>query len=175
MFKTILAATDGSDHAKKAVELASDLAQKYAAKLILVHVIKNEHVSDDMLKMAQAEHLLDRPGESMPEQPNVAAGMASRVAQLTAYGKDIDQLLNAMGEQLLGQAKQVAQAHGVRDIDTQLEYADPASHILECAERAGADVIVLGSRGRGNLQGLVLGSVSHKVARMASCTCITVK
>jgi nucleotide-binding universal stress UspA family protein len=38
-YKTILAATDGSEHARKAVELASDLAKKYEAKLILIHVL----------------------------------------------------------------------------------------------------------------------------------------
>ena len=59
--------------------------------------------------------------------------MATRVAQLTAYAKDVDHLLNALGEQLLAQAKRVAQAHGVSNIDTVLEYADPAEHILTCA------------------------------------------
>jgi nucleotide-binding universal stress UspA family protein len=34
MFKKILAATDGSDHATKAVELASELAARYGAKLV---------------------------------------------------------------------------------------------------------------------------------------------
>ena len=39
MIKTILVATDGSDHAKKALSLASDLGAKYGARLVLVHVL----------------------------------------------------------------------------------------------------------------------------------------
>ena len=40
MFKTIVAATDGSKHALKAIDLASELAAKDQAKLILVHVLQ---------------------------------------------------------------------------------------------------------------------------------------
>ena len=39
MIKNILVPTDGSDHAKKAIEFACDLASKYKAMLYLVHVI----------------------------------------------------------------------------------------------------------------------------------------
>ncbi|MHC5024763.1 MAG: universal stress protein, partial [Planctomycetota bacterium] len=35
--------------------------------------------------------------------------------------------------------------------------------------------IVMGSRGHGDLEGLLLGSVSHKVASLAKCTVVTVK
>ena len=35
MIRTILVATDGSDHAKKALTLASDLGAKYGAKMAL--------------------------------------------------------------------------------------------------------------------------------------------
>jgi nucleotide-binding universal stress UspA family protein len=38
--------------------------------------------------------------------------------------------------------------------------------VAEAAER-GADVIVMGSRGRGDLAGLVLGSTAHKVIHLA--------
>jgi len=38
--------------------------------------------------------------------------------------------------------------------------------VTEAQER-GADVIVMGSRGRGDLAGLVLGSTAHKVIHLA--------
>ena len=54
-------------------------------------------------------------------------------------------------------------AHGtVRD--TVFGYA--AREIVNDAQAHGADVIVMGSRGRGDLAGLVLGSTAHKVIHL---------
>jgi len=39
MIRKILVATDGSDHARKAVEIASDIALKYKATVYLIHVV----------------------------------------------------------------------------------------------------------------------------------------
>ena len=55
-------------------------------------------------------------------------------------------------------------AHGVVR-DTVFGYA--AREIVSDAEEHGVDVIVMGSRGRGDLAGLVLGSTAHKVIHLA--------
>ncbi len=39
---TILVATDGSEHAIKAVDLAADLATKYDARSVLCHVLRRD-------------------------------------------------------------------------------------------------------------------------------------
>lgn len=39
MIKTILVPVDGSEHANKAIGIASDLAKKYGARLIALHVM----------------------------------------------------------------------------------------------------------------------------------------
>jgi nucleotide-binding universal stress UspA family protein len=36
-------------------------------------------------------------------------------------------------------------------------------------------MIFVGSRGLGNVKSLLMGSVSHKVAHLAECTCVSVK
>ena len=56
------------------------------------------------------------------------------------------------------------EAHGVVR-DTLLGHA--ASEIVTEAKERGADVIVMGSRGRSDLAGLVLGSTAHKVIHLA--------
>ena len=43
MLNKILIATDGSDHARKAIEYASDIAAKYEATVYLIHVVSPVH------------------------------------------------------------------------------------------------------------------------------------
>ncbi|MDD3621850.1 MAG: universal stress protein [Methanofollis sp.] len=52
---------------------------------------------------------------------------------------------------------------------------DPSTEILATAEKVGADLIVVGSRGLGALQGVVMGSVSQKTAQLAACPVMIVK
>jgi nucleotide-binding universal stress UspA family protein len=44
-----------------------------------------------------------------------------------------------------------------------------APEIIRFAEDCGADLLVMGSRGRSQLRGLLLGSVSEHVVRRATC------
>ncbi len=64
--------------------------------------------------------------------------------------------------------------HGVRDVVPLVEQGDAAAAILAAAEHHGAQLIVLGSRGMGDLKRLLLGSVSHKVSHLANRPCLIV-
>jgi nucleotide-binding universal stress UspA family protein len=57
--------------------------------------------------------------------------------------------------------------------DTVFGYA--AREIIEDARELDADVIVMGSRGRGDLAGLVLGSTAHKVIHLADRPVLVVR
>lgn len=50
-----------------------------------------------------------------------------------------------------------------------------AEAILTLVETRGVDLVVMGSRGLGRLQGLVLGSQSQKVVQHASCPVMLVR
>ena len=52
---------------------------------------------------------------------------------------------------------------------------EPAHAIIHQAEKLGVEVIVMGCRGLGNLEGMAMGSVSHKVSHSAKCGVITVR
>ncbi|KAA3619005.1 MAG: universal stress protein [Proteobacteria bacterium] len=52
---------------------------------------------------------------------------------------------------------------------------DPAAELIRYLNSKGADAVVSGSRGLGNLRGLVIGSVSQKLSQHAPCACIMVK
>lgn len=170
MLRTIVAATDGSPAAQKAVELASELALKYQARLVLVHVL--HHRGLPKLKL---EHLATVPEAHRPAVADVAAMLAGTVDRGSETGAALRRALDLCGQQILDDAAGTARHRGVREVIVSLQEGDPVHCILECAEREKADLIVVGSRGLGDLQGLFLGSVSHKLSQLAHCSCITVK
>ena len=52
---------------------------------------------------------------------------------------------------------------------------DPAKAILMVADEAGADLIVVGSKGMQGPRGKILGSVPNDVAHHANCSVLIVK
>ena len=56
MIKTILVPTDGSEHAKKAVLLAADIAEKFDARMVILHVLSSDPlaycVEDEIIEIA---------------------------------------------------------------------------------------------------------------------------
>ena len=169
MIKTILTATDGSEHARKALELATDISDKYGARLVVVHVLGQGAVPDELAHMAEVEHIVD-PKPVDTSLPRVA------VPHSKGPGSPENHRIHAfIGEKILEQADKAAKAKGVKGVHTLTSEGDPADCILETAAREKADMIVIGSRGLSNLKSLLVGSVSHKVSHLADCTCVSVK
>ncbi len=50
-----------------------------------------------------------------------------------------------------------------------------AKTIKSIAESEGCDLIVMGSKGKSDLEGLVVGSVTHKVLHLAPCPVLIIK
>lgn len=71
MFKKILVATDGSPHAAKAVDTASDLAVRFDAELIALHVLLHGHPLAEIRNLAQTEY-----GLTLPPPPPPPAGLS---------------------------------------------------------------------------------------------------
>ena len=62
MIKRVLVALDGSDHANKALDLACEMASRFGAELLAVHVITDQPLSDAERKIVvevQAEGAKD--------------------------------------------------------------------------------------------------------------------
>lgn len=150
MFKHILVPVDGSEHAGRAVEIAGDLAKHYGAKVTLLHVLTRAggyQVPSELLAFEKIEHL-----------------------RITEHD-----IIEGAGQEILSKSVQRARDHGASDCATQLESGDPAGHVVRAAESLDVDLIVMGRRGLGDLGGLMLGSVSHKVSQAVDCCCLTVK
>jgi nucleotide-binding universal stress UspA family protein len=147
MFKTILVPIDGSDHAEKAVSVAADLAGKYGAALHIITVMDSTELAPGLHRFAEAEHI------------------SGAEAQVATY----------ISDRFLERAREIAQEGGAPSIETFVSMGNVQEKILEYAEKTGADLIVMGSRGLSDLKGLMLGSISHKIANSAPCTVITVR
>lgn len=148
--RLILLPTDGSVEAKKALDYAAELAAAKKAKLLVLHVQRRhgrEMIPPDLAELEYVEHI--------------------RVTEA--------EVLRGAAEMLAGKAEQAARAKGVGETERLVVEGDPAREIVAVAKARAVDTIVMGSRGLGDLQGLLLGSVSHKVVQAAPCTCIVVR
>jgi len=148
MVKKILVATDGSDHARRTIELASDMAVQDGAALYLLHVVSETEIPEEVLKYIRVEKF-----EEPPER---------------VY-------LHKVGEGIIAAAEKEARDKGVEEVQSTVVQGDPAEVIINFGREKGVDMIMLGSRGLGQVKGMLLGSVSNKVCHVADCTCVTVK
>jgi nucleotide-binding universal stress UspA family protein len=142
MFTNILVAVDGSDPAYKAADIAADLAHRYSATLVVVHVLARVPVPTEGGDLSQ-----------------VAIAKQQRKA----------------GDDVVAEASKRAHTRGVQAVETVVEEGDPAKTIVDLGSRRNVDLIVMGTRGLGRLQGIILGSVAHKVTHLATCPVLTVR
>ena len=75
---------------------------------------------------------------------------------------------------LLEPFKQIMQDAGVEFIDRILE-GPAATSICEVADIEKIDLIVMGCRGRNELEGLLLGSCTHRVLKTAPCPVLVIR
>jgi nucleotide-binding universal stress UspA family protein len=168
--KRILVAIDGSEHAKKALDVAVDLAARLETELLILHVVSNNPLSEQERALVE-RHCGDGGAALAPLMETDASlrGLLNREAESAA------RIRGALGERLLAEAERAARALGAKEVHAILGHGDPARTILSVAKDNGADAIVMGSRGFGELQAFLLGSVALKIAHVAHCTVITVR
>lgn len=141
----ILVADDGSDAALRAVETAVELAAGTGAELFALAVVDPaEFRAGDVEALARSEALEE--GGAIDCLVDAAAGYLERCRTIAAR-------------------RGVVRFHAKKQAGH-----DPASEVLDFARAHGIDLIVVGSRGRGRLPGLLLGSVSQKLASLAPCS-----
>jgi nucleotide-binding universal stress UspA family protein len=99
---------------------------------------------------------------------------ASDMRGLANAEPDLGSALDSAAEQILATASGRARRSGATAIRTSIAWGDPAETIIETARRENATMLVVGRRGRGRLAGLLLGSVSQKLASLAGCAVLVV-
>ncbi len=174
--KRILVALDGSDHASRALDLACALASRFGAELIAMHVVHDQPLSAAERRLAEVEFHTEIARDFDVTPFMEARSDPQRLSQrLTAQAVETGRRFRfALGERLVQDAASRAREQATT-VRTLLREGDPATAILEVAKAEQVDMIVMGRRGLGDLAGLLLGSVSHKVGHLADCACLTVR
>ncbi len=143
--KKILVATDGSDTSKRAVDYAIDMASRYNAKLVILHVL-------NLLIPRVRKHLSSSALDKVHEEDRRMARIVLEDAQKKAEEKHVE-----------------ATAELVED------HMPVYGEIIMCAERESADLIVVGTRGKSGFTKLLLGSVASGVVTYSPVPVLVVK
>ena len=148
MFQKILVGVDGSESALQAVDVAANLAEAFDGQLVLLHVVQVSAIAEQALKISATAHLAENP-----------KGIMERLSQ-----------------EVLDGARERACGVGLTEqkISTVTADGNQARELIKIARHENVDLIVVGSRGRGRLEGLLLGSVSQKVSALSPCPCMIV-
>lgn len=143
--KNVVVATDFSEPSNAALNYGRELARTFGASLRVVHVIENVFATAVGVEGYFA---------NLPELQNEIEEAARK--QLAAAITDDDRReLNA--EPVL------------------LTSSTPALSIVSYAKESAADLLVMGTHGRGGLAHALLGSVAERVVRTAPCPVLTVR
>jgi nucleotide-binding universal stress UspA family protein len=168
MFKTILVATDGSDHGRNATRIAGQLAGRLGARLYVAHVVTGQPVPEALRRMAEVEHLVKEPE---PEQRSSLGHLSLKASPRAAN----ERIAAAVAGRVLEQCGELARAEGAEDIVPLELSGEAAEALIDAVGRHRVDLVVIGSRGFGRLGRLVHGSVSTRVSQELACPVMVVK
>jgi nucleotide-binding universal stress UspA family protein len=143
--KKILVAHDFSTPSNRALSFAADLSKQIGAELEIMHVHPDLYDGHS------------DPALGLPWPTN---------AQEERYLRFLDTELERVATQVLGTGAAAAPRHVVR--------GDPVKRIVEYARDVHADVVCLGSTGKGAVERVLLGSVSQSLLRASPIPVITV-
>ncbi|WOD37583.1 universal stress protein [Nodosilinea sp. E11] len=158
MYSKILVALDNSATSDHLFEQALELAQATQAQLLLVHSLTNQDESSPLPMSAKLDSIYWAPGTEL---------------DLEAWRQDWVRYETESLDRLRSQAA-IANTVGVTAEFRQL-IGNPAAVICKAAQEWGADLILIGNRGRKGLAELFLGSVSNEVMHKAPCSVLVMK
>jgi nucleotide-binding universal stress UspA family protein len=155
MFEKVLVALDGSEHSEKALETAIQIAKKFRAKLMLIHV-----------------YSVTMPAVVAPEPTTLTpAGVPVVTSAEVAKMVEAERMV---GKRVLADGEQKAKSANVR-VETVLKEGNTVQEIVALAKEREFDLIVIGARGISRLEELLMGSVSEGVIKNAHCPVLVVK
>jgi len=150
--KTILCPVDFSAFSRHALAHAAQLAKWFNASLIVFYVYPPPVAPPPILFSGLPGPMPIEPFPPLTTSPEQT--QADVIAELTKFVAGVD-------------------TTGV-EVRLRAQPGSPVRDILEEAKAANSDLIVLGTHGHTGFDRLVLGSVTEKILRKASCAVLTV-
>jgi nucleotide-binding universal stress UspA family protein len=148
-FSKILVPIDGSEMSMQAANLAIDVAEKYGAQIIIIHVV------------------------------NIDQYLQSIGVYRLSYPDSIKKRIEDAKNEAAKWFNEIQRNAEQRKVPATFEVADTAlsvvGAIVNYAEREKADLIVIGTRGRSGFTKLLLGSVASGVITYAPCPVLVSK
>ena len=145
MFKRILVPVDGSENSVKALQMGVELQKNTGAELMTLTVFRHHSLLEASMSMVR------------PDDP-----------------ESIDDVMREHAKEIADAAKKASVEIGAESPRAFVKSGQPARTIVKFGKEREVDLIVLGSRGLGDLEGYLLGSVSHKVTSLANCPVMVV-
>lgn len=146
MFNKIIVGIDGSKPSEKALRLACDLATKYGSELCLIHT----------------------------PQPKTVAFALGAMSYHTVTTMPSPEKVNEAAAEIINSGIAIAKSLGHTITKTHTNRGNPADEIIAYTKECGADLIVTGRRGLGNIGSLVQGSTTGRIGQLAECACLSV-
>ena len=153
MFTKILYPTDFSDTAGKSLQYIKELRKAGAQKIVLLNVI-HQRILDSMETVHKAVYFQDGRYEEDCE-----AAVQKLEAERRKKMVPLVTELEAAGFEVI----------------TRIEKGHPVTEILKVEKDEDVSAIVMGSHGRNDIVGALIGTVSEKVVRRSATPVLLVK
>src|SRR5208337_393102 len=147
-FNKIIAATDFSEDSGRALQYAEEVARKFGAEIIVLHV--DQPLAPVMLT---------------PEfGPGLDTGAMGRIAeeQRLLAQRELDKIVGRLRD-------------GGLKARSLLRVGAPFLEVINAAQSEAADLIVMGTHGRSGLAHVLMGSVAERVVQKSPCAVLTVR
>lgn len=154
--KKILLAVDGSRHSFNAAKEAAELAEARGSEVTALHVSSQESMSSYIVQDWEFI-MVSEQKERM--QKNIEA---------------LDNEVQIVADKIFERVQEIFTEKGLT-LEKIFRKGNPAEEICKTAEEGNYDLIVIGSRGLGEIKGLMLGSVSNRVAQSTKIPVLIVK
>jgi nucleotide-binding universal stress UspA family protein len=153
------------------------MSDKAKARPILVPVDFSRSSEAALMHAADLSRCMDRPLMILHvvHDPGSMPGYYSRALKKKQLARIEDRAAEMLEEFVHRVLKEHPELKRLPDVDSMLVKGLPSSRILEVADKTGAAMIVLGSKGLTGLKHVLVGSVAERVVHLAEVPVTVVK